>query len=339
MREEKISTVILAAGKGERMKSSIPKVMHEIIDKPMIGYVVDVAKSIGFQKIVVVVGYGKEQVVEYLKDKGVIFCVQDRQEGTAHAVLCAKEIVSGTDVLILYGDVPLIEKITIKRFLDFYLREKEITFMVTEVDDPSGYGRVIMNGQSIERIVEEKDAKEEELLIKVINTGICAIPSHCFPFLDFINNENEKGEFYLTDICGIARKRGRKVRAFFYRNSEEVLGINTKRELFLANRIMRERILQKHLEGGVIISGFDVTIGVDVEIGPDTKIGNNVTIIGKTIIGEGVEVGSNVVIKDCIIGEGAKIGSFVYMENHKVEKGEKIPNFFMPSKGGKFCVE
>ncbi|MCX7857220.1 MAG: NTP transferase domain-containing protein [Deltaproteobacteria bacterium] len=323
-----ISTVILAAGKGERMKSDLPKVMHEIIDKPMIGYVVDVAKKISHTKPIVVVGFGREKVIAYLQNKDVIFSVQEDQKGTAHALLCAENEISGRDVLVLYGDVPLIKEETIEAFLEFCYDEKAVTFMVTKVDDPKGYGRVILQGQTIDKIVEEHEAKAEELQINIINTGICMIPHDFFFFLKRISNDNKKREFYLTDICKVARTEGYEVKAFFYPNSDEVLGVNTKNELFLANQVMRKRILEKHLNAGITILGTGVTIGSDVRIGLDTRIGSNVLITGETVIGQRVRIGSNVIIKECFIEDDAQIGSFVYLENYHVNKGEKIPNFF-----------
>ncbi len=336
MRE--LSTVILAAGRGERMKSDLPKVMHKIIDKPMIGYVIDVAKKLKTKRCVVVLGFGREKVLNYLKGEKLDFYVQEEQKGTAHALLCVEAAVSGTDVLVLYGDVPLIEEKTLKDFLDFYRREREITFMVTRVEDPKGYGRVVMDGDTIERIVEEKDADPEERKIGIVNTGICVIPSECFPFLKSITNLNRKGEFYLTDICSIARKEGRPVRAFFCNDPDEVLGINTKIELFRANEIMRKRIIERHLENGVTICGPDVTIGAHVMIGVDVKIGNNVEITGRSRIGDRVEIGDHVVIKDCEIEEDARIGTFVYMEKMKVKRAEWIGNFSFLV-GGESCAE
>lgn len=334
----RISTVILAAGKGERMRSNIPKVMHKILDKPMIGYVVDVAKELQTEKCIVVVGSKREEIKRHLKDKKVEFCVQKEQKGTAHAVLCAENLVLGTDVLVLYGDVPLIQAETLRKFLNFYKREREITFMVTKLEDPSGYGRVIMEGERIEKIVEEKDANQEELQIKLVNTGICIIPSECFFLLKKISNNNKKGEFYLTDICSIAKEEGRTVRAYFHPESKEFLGVNTKKELYIASEIMRKRIIEKHLESGVIFGGMDVTIGVDVKIGCDVKIGNNVEIKGETTIGSGVEIGSHVEIIECVIENGVKIGSFVYIEGAKIKEGERIPSFSYIA-GGKRCAE
>ncbi|MCS7281493.1 MAG: NTP transferase domain-containing protein [Desulfobacterota bacterium] len=334
---DRLNVVILAAGEGKRMRSKIPKVMHEILFEPMIRYVIRIAKGINPKKIVVVLGFGKDEVIDCIKDEDIRICIQEEQKGTAHALLCAEEEVKDGDVLVLYGDVPLIKEETLKNFIGFFEKTKDITFLVTKLKDPKGYGRVILKGDSIEKIVEEKEAISSELKIKMVNTGVCVIPSFAFPLIRRISNKNKSQEFYLTDICLLAKEAGKKVKAFIHHDPLEVLGINTKEDLFFANCVMRERIIKKHLENGVIIFEKSVTIGPNVSIGKDTKIWGNSLIIGNTTIGERVEIGSFVVIKDSIIEGGAKIGSFVYLDGFKVGRGEKIPNFFS-SEGGRPCV-
>lgn len=335
---ERLSIVILAAGKGERMQSSLPKVMHELIDRPLIDYVYEAAKSLGPERIVIVVGYGREKIIEHMDGKDVEFSVQEEQKGTAHALLSAENLILDGDVLVLYGDVPLVESSTLKSFIEFYRSHSSITFMVTEMEDPKGYGRVFLNGDYIDRIVEESEANEEEKKVKIVNTGLCVIPRNALPLLREINDENKKGEFYLTDLCKVAKLKGLKVRAYFHKNSMEVLGINTREELLFASEFLRQRIIEKLVAKGVFLLTRNVLVGSLVEIGKDTRIGNNAVILGRTVIGERVSLGSNVLIRDCIIEDDAKIGNFVLLEKCKIEKAQIIPDFFK-SKKERTCVE
>lgn len=324
---EKLNVVILAAGKGERMRSSLPKVMHELIDRPLIDYVYEAAKSLKPQRIVVVVGYGKEKVMGYLKDRDVEFAVQEEQKGTAHALLSARDLIDDGDTLVLYGDVPLIEKSTLESLIQFYRSSRSITFLITEVENPRGYGRVLLNGNLIERIVEEREATCEERMVRLVNSGVCILPRETLDLVKRIKNENAGREYYLTDICKVAKENGREVRGFFHEDSREVLGINTKEELLLASEILRERVICRLLNEGVSLMSRNIIVGTKVRIGSDTKIGANTVILGKTLIGERVTIGSNVIIRDSVIGDGARIGDFSYLESSEVAPGEMIPQF------------
>jgi len=254
---KQLNIVILAAGKGERMLSKKPKVMHEVMGKPMIGHVVDRAKELLPSEIVVVTGYGREQVEAYLEGRNVNISVQTEQKGTAHALLTAEKFIKGGDVLVLYGDVPLIESSTLKDFLSFYMRFNSIAFLTTKVDDPRGYGRVIMEADEIIDIVEDADATEEEKRGDEINTGICIIPEECFPLLKLIEPNNKKGEYYLTDICKVARKKGLNIKGCHHHESAEVLGINSQEELLEANITMQDRMMNKHMQRGATLLDGD----------------------------------------------------------------------------------
>ncbi len=322
-----LDIVILAAGKGERMVSRKPKVMHEIMGKPMIDYVVETALKLETAQIIVVIGYGKEEVEAHLAGTPVHCAVQREQRGTAHALLSSAEFLTGNDVLVLYGDVPLIELATLKDFLSFYEEAKHTTFMTTIVPEPDGYGRVIADNDTIVEIREEIDASPEERQIKEINTGICVIPWKSFAYLREIDAGNKKGEHYLTDICGVARSKGDMVKAYRYGVASEVLGINSRKDLMEANMTMRIRILEKHLKNGVSFLDDNVYIDSEVEIGRDTTIFPNCHIVGKTVIGNGVTMGPNVIIRDSIIHDNVGIEGFVVMEGVELKDGVKVGPF------------
>jgi bifunctional UDP-N-acetylglucosamine pyrophosphorylase / glucosamine-1-phosphate N-acetyltransferase len=324
---KQLNVVILAAGKGERMVSGKPKVMHEVMGKPMIGHVVERAKELSPLNIVVVVGFGREKVEEYLKAYDVKCSIQTEQKGTAHALLSAERFLDRGDVLVLYGDVPLIEASTLNNFISFSMESGDISFLTTYVDDPAGYGRVMMKGDEISDIIEDADAKLEEKGVKEINTGICIIPEARFPLLKMIEDNNKKGEFYLTDICKVARKQGFCIKGFHHHKSADVLGVNGRKELLEANVIIRDRNLDAHMRNGVTLLSRDIYIESSVTIGRDTTIFPNCYIMGATTIGENVSVGPNSVIRDSRIDDDVLIEGFTVMEGAEVKEGVSIGPF------------
>ncbi|HOP86030.1 MAG TPA: NTP transferase domain-containing protein [Syntrophorhabdaceae bacterium] len=329
---EGLSIVILAAGKGERMVSDKPKVMHEIMGKPMISYVIERAKELLPSNITVIVGFGKDKILPYIKRYDIDYRIQVEQKGTAHAVLCAEDILKHNDTLILYGDVPLIESSTIENFIEFYKSYNTITFMTTKVEDPSGYGRVIRDGNLIKAIIEDAEADKRQKRIKEINTGICIIPKRYFYLLKEIKNENRKGEYYLTDICLIANNSSINVMAYYYPKNMEVLGVNNRIELLEANVIMKERIIQWHLKKGVTLLDKNIYIEDSVKIGKDTIIYPNTHILGNAQIGRNVIIGPNTVIKDSFIKDNVVIKGFSHIEGLVIEKGTVVNPFTVNQK-------
>lgn len=319
--------VILAAGKGKRMLSKRPKVLHEIMGKPMIEYVVEGAKKLSSSNIVVVTGHEKELVEERLKDEGLSFAAQEEQKGTAHALLTAESMIGDSDVIVLYGDVPLIKAETLQAFITFFQSSEGVAFMTTEVGDPTGYGRVIMEGDEIRDIVEDADADASQKEIREINTGICALKKEMLPLVKEIKAENAKNEYYLTDICKIARARGIIVRGYHYDNAQEVLGINTRKELLEANRTMRERILEQHMNQGVTLLGEGIYIESGVRIGKDSVIFPFSFLRGKTIIGEGATIGPHVVVNNSLLGDNVTIEPFCSVDGLTAGTGVKIGPF------------
>lgn len=322
-----LDIVILAAGKGERMVSRKPKVMHEILGKPLVGYVIDAAKELGPSRVIVVTGYGRESVDGFVKDKGATIAFQAEQKGTAHALSCARDHLGGNDVLVLLGDVPLIRSAMLTDFIEYCRNARSVVFLTTDLDDPTGYGRVLMDGDVISGIREHSDASEAERKVRTINTGICYIPFKDLALVDLIGENNRKGERYLTDICGIAKNEGRPARGYFYPVSDEVLGVNTLKGLFEATIVMRKRINEGHMQNGVTFLGDDIYIGTEVTIGRGTVIHPACHIMGRSVIGEDVTIGPCSMIVDCTINNNATMRGFVSIEGVETADGATIGPF------------
>jgi bifunctional UDP-N-acetylglucosamine pyrophosphorylase / glucosamine-1-phosphate N-acetyltransferase len=319
--------VVLAAGKGKRMHSKRPKVLHEIMGKPMIEYVVEAARDLSASRIVVVTGHEKELVEGRLRQAGLSFAAQEEQKGTAHALLTAEPMIGDGDVIVLYGDVPLVRAETLRAFVAFFRESEGVAFMTTAVSDPTGYGRVIMDRDEIRDIVEDADADASQKKIREINTGICMLRKGMLPLLKEIKADNAKGEYYLTDICKIARMRGISVKGYHHEDAREVLGINTRKDLLEANSIMRERILEQHLDQGVTLLGEGIYIESDVKIGTDTVLFPFSFLRGATTIGKGATIGPHVVINDSTLGDNVTVEPFCSLDGLTAEAGVKIGPF------------
>jgi len=243
---DKLAAIILAAGKGTRMRSSLAKVLHPLHGAPMLGYSVAVAREVGAADIVVVVGHQAELIEETMKGEGLVFALQKEQLGTGHAVLQARDhfrSFEGT-ILILCGDVPLLRPSTVRNLMKRHrLGRAAVTVMTTLLEDPSGYGRIVKGeGDRILKIVEERDATKEEKKIREINTGIyCAECPFLFEAAAAIDNRNAQKEYYLTDIVGIANRMKRVARSFVAPDSREVMGINTREDLERAEGLIERR--------------------------------------------------------------------------------------------------
>lgn len=308
------SAIVLAAGKGTRMKSSLSKVMHPVCNKPMIGHIVDALEASGVSRIVVVVGHGAERVKEYLKDR-VEYALQEPQLGTGHAVMMADMLKDEMgDTIVLCGDGPCIQKETIQKV--FAANENYSATVVTSVlEDGARYGRIVRNENGlVEKIVEAKDCNEEQLAIREINTGIfCFKNQLLFEGLKEIKNENAQNEYYLTDLLEIFNGHGYPVNAMVLKDSDEAMGVNDRVDLAKANAWMRNHINHQHMLNGVtLIDPNNTYIDADVVIGEDSIIYPNVTIQGKSIIGKNVTIlpGSflvNAIIEDDVTIDSSRI--------------------------------
>lgn len=321
MENKQIKAIILAAGKGTRMKSDKAKVMHEVFFAPMVHHVLNAITPLGLQGAVVVTGHQAGAIEESLAGFDVAFARQEQQNGTAHAVLAAEDLFDdfkGT-VLILCGDTPLVRAETLQAMLAAHAASEAIlTVMTTRMADPANYGRIITDEQGdLLRIVEEKDATPAEREINEINAGIyCVAGAFLFKGLRGIGSDNRQGEFYLTDLIEIARADGLAVNRHICADPLEVLGVNSRVELADAHKALQlRRNYQLMMDGVTIIAPDSVDIGPGVELGADCEIGRNVIIAGQSVLGRGCVVGANTIIRDCRIGEGVEIGSLCGLEN------------------------
>jgi bifunctional UDP-N-acetylglucosamine pyrophosphorylase/glucosamine-1-phosphate N-acetyltransferase len=322
--------LILAAGEGTRMKSSIPKVLQPICGKPMIGYILKVVKNLGINEVIVVVGHKNRQVRDFL-GKSAKIIQQKRLLGTAHAVNETKKLLSNYkgNLLILYGDTPLLTESTLDRLIRQHAKSRVVcTLLTTIVKNPTGYGRIVRDGAGrIKRIVEEKDASIYERVIEEVNTGVyCFDSKELFLALKEIKADNVKKEFYLTDAINIFYKKGLRIESLSTETPEEILGINTKNELAKAQDIIRRRILFRLMENGVtIINPNSTFIDEEVSIGTDTVIYPFVYIEGKNVIGKNCRIGPFCRIRDnCFLEDDVVIGNFVELVRTSIKKNTKI---------------
>ena len=330
--EKNVITVIMAAGKGTRMKSEKSKLVHKIYDKELVKRVADVAKEVGSDEVVAVVGYLKEQVIDVLGNS-VVYAYHEELLGTGHAVMQATKYLEGKKgkAIILYGDVPIIRKETLINLVTKSYKNKEYATLLTAIyENPTGYGRIIRDeGGNIKAIVEEKDANMYEKGIKEINSGIyCFDIEELLAALKLIKPDNAQGEYYLTDVIKIMNDKGLKTGAVIVDDNTEILGVNDRAQLELLTRVLRMRINAEHMKKGVTIEASDATyIHDNVTIGVDTVIHPNTTIKSGVVIGKNCEIGPNAYIREgCVIGDNVKVGSFVELKNVKVGDKTKIPH-------------
>jgi bifunctional UDP-N-acetylglucosamine pyrophosphorylase/glucosamine-1-phosphate N-acetyltransferase len=306
--------MILAAGKGTRMKSSRVKVLHELVGRPMVDYVVDAARVAGAGRIVVVVGHQGEAVEGFYSEaRDLAFCRQEEQLGTGHAVASGLPGLSGVsgEVLILCGDVPLIRGGTLRRLVAEHRDSgAAVTVLTALVDDPTGYGRIVRDATgAIARIVEEKDASDEVRRIREINSGIyCVAASFLATAVAGLSNDNAQGEYYLTDIIAAASDQGLSCRPFAVTDVAEIQGVNDRLQLASSAAVLRQRINEGHMLAGVtIVDPATTWIEPGVAIGPDTVIHPNTSLRGATTIGSGCEIGPSVLMTDCTLGDDVTV--------------------------------
>jgi len=342
-----ISVVILAAGKGTRMRSKLPKVLQPLADRPLLEHVVATAEDLHSRSICVVYGHGGETVQAHFAERNIAWALQEPQLGTGHAVQQAMPHLNTDEVaVILYGDVPLVTSATVEKLAAAAIDGPAI--LTALENDPTGYGRIIRNPEgAVVAIVEEKDATDEQRGINEVNTGLMACPvSQLGPWLDALKSDNAQGEYYLTDIVASAVADGVKVAAVTADSPIEVMGINDKAQLAIAERAFQERQAEALLAAGVTLAdparidvrgnvsvGSDVFIDVnavligDVEIGDDVTIGPN-CVITNTSIGAGSTVNANCVFEDAVIGSNCDLGPFARLRPQaELKDGARVGNF------------
>ena len=357
--------IILAAGKGTRMRSKYPKVLHKVGGKPMLQHVIDAATVAGADKKVIIVGHEAEMVEAMVGEQGTI-ALQAEQLGTGHAVMQTAEALKGFtgNALILCGDTPLLDGEELKKFCEAHQASGATATVLTAImDDPFGYGRIIRDADgNVQGIVEQKDATEEQRTIKEINTGIyCMECPQMFDVLATLTNDNAQGEYYLTDVLQKLNAAGAKVGGACTADSDMVMGINSRKQLSVAEGVMRQRILDKLMDAGVtIMDPASTFIEASVKIGRDTVIYPYTWLEGCTEIGEDCEIGPNArftnvkigddnhlqfiyghdcevknhvtagpyvhLRPDTVISDHVKIGNYVEVKNSNVGEGTKLPH-------------
>lgn len=366
MNMKSLATIILAAGKGTRMKSSMAKVLHKVAGKPMIQHLTDTAERLASRKTIIVVGYQGEQVQEAIQGTNLTFVYQHEQKGTGHAVMQAKEALENFEgaTLVLVGDAPLLSLETLQHLCNHHFSTgADATILTTQLENPYGYGRIVRDVEGkFMRIVEQSDLTGEEVEITEINTGIYLFDNKkLFKALDKVEPNNKQGEYYLTDVFGFLIQAEARIELVETDDPEETIGINDRVRLAEAEKILRRRINEHWMREGVTLIDPDTTyIDEDVEIGQDTIIKPFTFIEGKSRIGSRCEIGPQTRIKDTLIGDDvniansillqstvhdrvtvgpfayvrpgneihddAKIGDFVEVKNSIVGKGSKLPH-------------
>ncbi|WP_295505129.1 bifunctional UDP-N-acetylglucosamine diphosphorylase/glucosamine-1-phosphate N-acetyltransferase GlmU [uncultured Streptococcus sp.] len=312
--------IILAAGKGTRMKSDLPKVLHKVAGISMLEHVFRSVSAIEPEKTVTVVGH-KAELVEQVLAGQTDFVRQTEQLGTGHAVMMAEPVLENLtgQTLVIAGDTPLITGESLKNLIDFHVNHKNVaTILTAEADNPFGYGRIVRNQHDeVLKIVEQKDASDFEQQIKEINTGTYVFDNaRLFEALKKINTNNAQGEYYITDVIGIFRENGEKVGAYTLKDFDESLGVNDRVALATAEGVMRRRINQQHMVNGVSFVNPDATyIDVDVEIAPEVQVEANVTLKGQTKIGAETILTNGTYIVDSVIGERTVITNSMIEES------------------------
>lgn len=359
------AAIVLAAGAGTRMKSKRPKVVHEVLGKPLVRWVIDAANEAGVGRVACVVGHGRDQVIP-LVERDAQVVVQQEQRGTADAVASCKEALADFDgsLVVLSGDCPLITADTIRRLVAAReAADAAVVVLTMELEDPFGYGRIIRDAAGqVERIVEQKDATPEEAQVRECNSGFyCFDARALFEALEQVGSDNAQGEFYLTDVLAICREAGRGVLAVQTDDPMECLGVNSRVQLAQASAQAQRRINEAHMMAGVtMVDPRSVWIGPDVSLATDVEILPSVMLMGSTSVGEDSVIGPNTRLIDTQVGcgcvvdetvaveariddgatcgpraylrpgahlcEGAKAGTHVEIKKSTVGKGSKVPH-------------
>lgn len=325
-----LDIVILAAGQGTRMNSRKPKVLHEIAGKPMLQHVIDAGRQFDGARIHVVVGHGAALVKAALTGQDISFVEQTEQLGTGHAVMQALPVLSDNScVLILYGDVPLVNPATLKQLV-MSVNPSTMALLSVELDDPTGYGRIVRDRQGdVIAIIEQKDATAEQRQIKEVNTGIMAVPqAKLAEWLPGLGNNNAQGEYYLTDVIGLAKRDGIAIASMLAPSESEVLGVNDRKQQAAVERLFQSQQASDLMARGVTLmdpARFDCR--GTVSAGRDVVIDVNVVVEGRVILGDDVVIESNCVIKNAHIGAGSRIKANTVIEDAAIGEGVDIGPF------------
>ncbi|WOB91040.1 bifunctional UDP-N-acetylglucosamine diphosphorylase/glucosamine-1-phosphate N-acetyltransferase GlmU [Providencia sp. PROV175] len=341
MTVQRKSVVILAAGKGTRMYSELPKVLHLLAGKPMVQHVIDTAKSIGASDIHLVYGHGGDLLKEKLGEQNLNWVLQAEQLGTGHAMQqAAPSFQDDEDIVMLYGDVPLIAKDTLDRLIEVK-PQGGIGLLTVILDNPTGYGRIIRENNEVVGIIEQKDATEEQRKIQEINTGIMVASGKDFKrWLAQLNNDNAQGEYYITDIIALAHKEGNKIATVHPKHLSEMEGVNNRLQLAALERVYQKEQAEKLLLAGVMLidpARFDLR--GNLTHGRDIIIDTNVIIEGNVTLGNNVHIQSGCILKDCVIGDNSVISPYSVIENSELSAECTIGPFARLRPGAKLAAK
>lgn len=325
-----LSVVVLAAGKGTRMKSRLPKVLQPLAGRPLLAHVLDAAAALG-ARTTVVYGHGGEQVLKTFSGKELGWVEQAEQKGTGHAVQMAlPQLPAQGRTLILYGDVPLIRPQTLQRLVDMVQDARSLSLLTLEMADPTGYGRILRDTQGrVQRIVEQKDGGPAELAVREVNTGIFCVPNALLhDWLPKLRNDNKQGEYYLTDIIGLASAAGVAVHTAQPGQACEVEGVNDKLQLAALERQHQRNQAEDLMRAGVTLldpARFDLR--GTLEHGQDVEIDVNVVIEGRVRLGHGVKIGPNAVLRNAVLGDNVIVKAHTVIEDSEVGAGSDLGPF------------
>jgi bifunctional UDP-N-acetylglucosamine pyrophosphorylase/glucosamine-1-phosphate N-acetyltransferase len=328
-----MNIVILAAGQGKRMRSSLPKVLHPIAGRPMLAHVIDTARIVSAwqpnPRFVVVIGHGADAVrAAFAAERDVTFVLQEPQLGTGHAVMQAlPHLADGTHTLVLYGDVPLVSAATLERLL--VAAGRGVGLLTVLLDDPHGYGRIVRGDGQVRRIVEEKDATPAERALREVNTGILVAPTHRLRhWLTQLSNDNAQREYYLTDIIALAVAEGVSVHATHPDAAVETLGVNSKAQLAQLERVYQRRHADALLERGVTLADpARIDVRGELACGADVFIDVGCVFEGRVELGDGARIGPHNVLRDCRVGAGTEVLGFCYLESATIGAQARIGPF------------
>jgi bifunctional UDP-N-acetylglucosamine pyrophosphorylase/glucosamine-1-phosphate N-acetyltransferase len=324
-----LDVIVLAAGLGKRMRSDLPKVLHRLAGRPLLAHVIDTARTLAPRKIFVVHGHGADKVRAAFPDSGVDWVLQAEQLGTGHAVLQAlPQVSSDADVLILYGDVPLVRPATLKRLLEG--ARGGLAVLTAELADPSGYGRIVRDGaQRVARIVEQNDATASELAIREVNAGFfCLSARRLAPWLSKISSDNAQKEYYLTDLVALAVADAVPVVAVKVEDQWEVAGVNSTQELAVLERVCQGREARRLLDAGVTLADpARIDVRGALECGRNVSIDVNCVFEGRVSLGDNVRVGPNCVLKNVSIGAGTEVLAFSHLDDAEIGERCRVGPF------------
>lgn len=326
-----LSAIILAAGKGTRMRSVLPKVLQPLGGRPLLHHVIDTAQSLQARQTVVVAGFGLEAVQAACQHHSLVWAVQAQQLGTGHAVAQAIDHIQNDETaLILYGDVPLIQTGTLARLVDLVDDVHPLALLTVHLDDPTGYGRIVRDASgNMQRIVEQKDATPAERAIAEVNTGIMAVKGvQLRGWLAKLQNNNSQGEYYLTDIIAMAVADGFMVRSTQASSEMEVLGVNDKAQLAGLERLYQAEQVMALMKAGVtVIDPARVDIRGEVSVGMDCAIDVNVVLSGKVVLGNNVSIGAGCVLHNVTLADGVKLNPYSVLEDCTIGADSRVGPF------------